>query len=207
MTFSVGPMKRVLRLSLLLLALSSVVRAQDPHGPVFAGTGPIYEGGIGYSYMGTSIPSNGSSLGMNGIVLSGNADFTWHLGVKVEAGYSRAFDAFSTGHSADMLTYMGGPVFFPVRHRNFSMSAQALFGGARETGVNTSNNGQLLLGFANRFAWSGGVGLQYRFTPALSFRLEGDYLRATFYSTNMVLVGQNNVRSSLSVIYTFGRHE
>jgi len=207
MTSSVGPMKLVLRLSLLLLALSPVARAQGPNGPVFAGTGPVYEGGIGYSYMGTSIPSNGSSLGMNGILLSGDADFTWHLGVKLEAGYSRAFDAFSSGHSADMLTYMGGPVFFPVRHRNFSVSAQALFGGARETGVNANNNGGILLGFASKFAWSGGVGLQYRFTPALSFRLEGDYLRTTFYNTNMVFVGQNNVRSSLSVIYTFGHRE
>ena len=189
---------------LLMLAIGSVARAQ---GPVFAGTAPVFEGGVGYSYLGTSIPSNGSSLGMNGVLLSGNADFGWHLGLKVEAGYNRAFDAFNTGHSADMLTYMGGPVFYPIRNRKYNVFAQALFGGARETGVNVANNGELVMGYTNRFAWSAGLGVQYRITPALSLRAGAEYLRTTFYNTNIVLQGQSNIRSSLSVIYTFGSRE
>jgi Outer membrane protein beta-barrel domain len=157
--------------------------------------------------MGTSIPANGSSLGMNGILLSGNADFSRRFGIKVELGYSRAFDAFNTGHSADMLTYMGGPVFYPIRHRKFNVFGQILFGGARETGVNVTSNGGLLLGYDNRFAWSGGVGVEYRISPALSLRGQAEYLRTSFYNSNIVLQGQNNIRSSISLIYTFGHRE
>jgi len=198
-------MRAVLALSLLMLALSPAALAQSP---LFAGMAPVYEGGVGYSYMGTSIPSSsGSSLGMNGILLSGNADFSRNFGLKLEAGYSRAFDAFNTGHSADMLTYMGGPVFYPLRHRRLAVFAQALFGGARETGVNVDKNGTLLLGFVNRFAWSGGLGFQYRLTPALSVRAQAEYLRTTFFNSNVELQGQNNIRTSLSLVYTFGSRE
>lgn len=188
----------------LMLATGSLARAQ---GPIFAGTAPVLEGGIGYSYLGTDIPSNGSSLGMNGLLLSGNADFGWHLGLKAEAGYNRAFNAFSTGHSADMLTYMGGPVFYPIRKPKYNVFAQALAGGARETGVNVDNTGALVMGYTNRFAWSAGLGGQYRITPALSLRIGAEYLRTTFYNTDLMLKGQSNIRSSLSVIYTFGSRE
>jgi opacity protein-like surface antigen len=157
--------------------------------------------------MGTSIPANGSSLGMNGILLSGNADFSRRFGLKLELGYSRAFDAFNTGHSADMLTYMGGPVFYPIRHRRYNVFGQLLLGGARETGVNATNNGGLLLGYDNRFAWSAGVGVEYRISPALSLRGQGEYLHTAFYNSNIVLQGQNNARVSLSLIYTFGHRE
>jgi opacity protein-like surface antigen len=197
-------MKTILCLTILLLGLAPIVRAQ---GPVFAGWAPVFEAGAGYSYLGTSIPSNGSSLGMSGILLSGNADFSRRFGVKVEAGYSRAFNAFQTGHSADMLTYMGGPVYYPYRHRKLNLYEDILFGGARETGVNTTNQGGLLLGYTNRFAWTLGVGAEYRILPSLSLRLGGDYLRTAFYNSNVQLQGQNNIRTELSLIYTFGNHE
>jgi opacity protein-like surface antigen len=189
-----------------MLTTGSLARAQAPV-PVYAGNAPVLEAGLGYSYLGTSIPSNGSSLGMNGLLASGNADFGWHLGLKIEVGYNRAFNAFNTNHSADMLTYMGGPVFYPIRKPKYNVFVQALFGGARETGVNVDNNGALLLGYTNRFAWAGGAGLQYRITPALSLRASAEYLRTQFYNTNAVLQGQSNIRSSLSVIYTFGSRE
>jgi opacity protein-like surface antigen len=197
---------RTIGLFVLLLALTPLARAQGP-GPVFAGAAPVLEGGVGYSYLGVSIPSNGSSIGMNGLLLTGNADLGWHLGIKVEAGYNRAFNAFDTGHSADMLTYMGGPVVYPIRTRKYNVFAQALFGGARETGVNIDSSGGLIRGYANRFGWSAGVGAQYRITPALSLRASAEYLRTTFYNTSLALQGQNSIRSSLSVIYTFGGRE
>lgn len=196
-------MTRVLKLSLVLLALGSLARAQ---GPVIAGIAPVLEGGVGYSYMMSDVPSQ-NTLGLNGILLSGNGDLNRHFGVKLELGYSRNFDAFHTGHTADMLTYMGGPVFYPIRHRRYNIYTQALFGGARETGVNVNSSGTLLLGFVNRFAWAAGAGVQYRVTPSLSLRVGADYLHTTFFNSQVQLQGQTNLRSSLSVIYTFGKHE
>jgi opacity protein-like surface antigen len=144
-------------------------------------------------------------MAMNGVLVSGNADFHPHWGVKLELGYSRNFDAFQTGRTADMVTYMGGPVFYPLRRRGYNVYAELLLGGARETGVNFEADGTLVHGFVNRFAWAGGGGLQYRITPALSLRVGADYLRSSFFNSNVVPQGQSNLRTSLSVVYTFGR--
>ena len=95
-------MKTILKLWLLLvtLGLAQQVRGQ---GPVIAGVAPVVEGGIGYSYVQANVPSQGN-LAMKGILLSGSGDLNAHFGAKLEVGYSRSFDAFQTGRSADILT-------------------------------------------------------------------------------------------------------
>lgn len=198
-------MRTILKLVLLLLALGlgSQARAQ---GPVIAGIAPVFEGGVGYSYMQSNVPSEGK-MAMNGVLASASADFNPHWGVKLEVGYSRSFDAFQTGRSADLLTYMGGPVFYPLRHRRYNVYAELLLGGARETGVNFQPDGTLIRGFVNHFAWAGGAGLQYRISPSWSLRAGADYLRSSFFNQNVVPQAQSNLRTSLSFVYTFGRRE
>jgi opacity protein-like surface antigen len=198
-------MRTMLKLWLLLvmLGLASQGRAQ---GPVIAGVAPVIEGGIGYWYMKSDVPSQGN-MPMNGLLLSGTGDLNVHFGAKLEVGYSRSFDAFQTGRAADILTYMGGPVFYPVRRHKFDFHAQVLVGGARETGVNFENDGTLVRGFVNHFAWAGGLGFQYRISEALSLRPEVEYLRTSFFNSNVAIQGQTNLRPSLNLIYTFGRRE
>ena len=198
-------MRTMLKFWLLLVALglASLVRAQ---GPVVAGVAPVIDWGIGYSYLNSTVPSQGS-MAMKGILLSGSGDLNAHFGVKLEVGYSRSFDAFQTGRRADILTYMGGPVFYPVRRSKFDIHAQLLLGGARETGVNFESDGTLVRGFVNHFAWAGGAGFQYRISEALSLRPEVEYLRTSFFNSNVAIQGQPNLRMSLSMAYTFGRRE
>jgi opacity protein-like surface antigen len=198
-------MRTILKLWLLLVTLGLAAQARA-QGPVIAGVAPVIEGGIGYSYMRSNVPSQGN-IAMNGVLVSGSGDLNAHFGAKLEVWYSRSFDAFQTGRSADILTYMGGPVFYPVRHRKFSIHAQMLLGGARETGVNFESNGTLVRGFVNHFAWAGGGGLQYRISEAFSLRPEVEYLRTSFFNSNVAIQGQPNLRPSLSLIYTFGRRE
>ena len=198
-------MRTILKLALLLFTLGLGLQARA-QGPVVAGIAPVFEGGVGYSYMRSNVPSEGT-MGMNGVLLSGSGDFNRYWGVKLELGYSRNFDSFQSGHTADMVTYMGGPVFYPLRHRRYNIYAELLLGGARETGINFEADGTLIRGFVNHFAWAGGGGLQYRITPALSLRAGADYLRSSFFNQNAVPTGQSNLRTSLSVVYTFGRHE
>ena len=193
----------MLKLCLLLvtLGLVSQVYAQ---GPVVAGVAPVVESSVGYSYMQSTVPSQGN-LAMKGIVLSASGDLTARFGAKLVLGYSRSFDAFQTGRAADVLTYMAGPVFYPVRRNKFDIHAQVLLGGARETGVNFENDGTLIRGSVNHFAWAGGAGFQYRISEALSFRPEVEYLRTSFFNSNVAIQGQTNLRPSLSLVYTFGR--
>jgi hypothetical protein len=198
-------MKTKLKFSLLLamLGLAAQARAQ---GPVVAGVAPVLEGGVGYSYIQSTVPSQGS-LAMKGILLTASRDLNAHFGVKLEVGYFRSFDAFQTGRSADILSYMGGPVFYPVRRGKFSIHVQALVGGAKETGVNFESDGTLVRGYVNHLAWAGGGGFQYRITEGLSLLPEFEYLRTSFFNSNLAIQGQPNLRTTLSLMYTFGHRE
>jgi hypothetical protein len=188
-------------LLLVTLGLASQARAQ---GTVIAGVAPVFEGGIGFSYTKSTVPSQGN-LAMKGILVSASGDLNSHFGAKLEVGYSRSFDAFQTGRAADILTYMGGPVFYPVRRRKFDFHAQVLVGGARETGVNFESDGTLVRGYVNHFAWEGGAGFQFRMSEALSLRPEVEYLRTSYFNSNVAIQGQTNLRTTLNLIYTFGR--
>lgn len=193
-------MRATLKLLLLIILVAPVARGQ---GPVVAGIAPVLEAGVGYSYVDASTPSQGK-LGMNGIQLLGNADISRRFGVAAQVGYARSFNAFSSGHSADLLTYMAGPVFYLVRKRNMNVFAHLLLGGARETGVNYEANGQIVLGYANQFAWSAGGGVQYRISRAFAVRVGADYLRTKYFNSTVVVQGQTNIQPSVSLIYTFG---
>jgi hypothetical protein len=194
-------MRTKLKLWLLpvALGLASQVHAQ---GPVVAGVAPVIESGVGYSYVQADVPSQGN-LAMKGIVLSASGDLNSRFGAKVEVGYSRTPDAFQTGRVADVLTYMAGPVFYPVRRSKFDIHAQVLAGGARVTGVNFENDGTLIRGYVNHFAWAGGVGFQYRISSAFSLRPEVEYLRTSFFNSSVAIQGQTDLRPSVSLIYTF----
>jgi opacity protein-like surface antigen len=193
-------MKTIYKIGLLAILFVPVAWAQNP---LVAGQAPALEAGIGYSYTNASIPSQ-STLGMNGVDLLGTADFSRRFGIHVDLGYARNFNAFSSGHTADMLTYLAGPAFYPIRTRNFNVYTHVLFGGARETGVNYESDGTVLTGFVNKFAWAAGGGVQYRFSRAFALRVGVDYLHTQFFNSNIVVQGQPNVRPSVSLIYTFG---
>lgn len=199
-------LEETMRTILRFLALACLL-APAAHGqsPVIAGATPVLEAGAGYSYVNANVPAQGR-LGMNGVQAVGNADFHRRWGLKLDLGYSRNFNAFASGHSADLFTYMAGPVFYPLRKRNMNVYAHVLFGGARETGVNFESDGQLMTGFVNKFAWAGGAGVQYRLTPAFSIRMGADYLHTTFFNPNYVMQGQMNLRASGGLIYTFGEN-
>jgi opacity protein-like surface antigen len=129
------------------------------------------------------------------------------FGVKVEIGYSRSSDAFQTGRVADTLTYMAGPVFYPIRRSRFDIHAQVLVGGARVTGVTFENDGTLVRGYVNHFGWTGGAGFQVRISSAMALRPEVEYVRTSFFNSNVAFQGQTNLRTTLNLIYTFGRRE
>jgi opacity protein-like surface antigen len=193
-------MRTILKVLLLVIVFVPLAQAQNP---VVAGIAPVLEAGGGYSYIDAGIPSQ-SKLAMNGVQLVGNADFSRRFGLALDLGYARNFDAYNSGRTADMLTYMAGPVFYPIRKRYWNVFAHVLAGGARETGVNFESNGQIVLGYTNRFAWAAGAGYEYRFSRAFAIRVSADYLRTSFFNSNIQLQGQTNLRPSLNLIYTFG---
>ena len=161
------------------------------------------EAGIGYSYLNVAVPSQ-TRIAMNGVEASFTTDFHRRFGIKFDLGYDLASNVFDTNHHADLFTYMAGPVFYPIRKRKFSVYTQFLFGGARESGVNFDASGRPATGWVNRFAWAAGGGVQYRLTRSFSVRLGADYLRTSFFNSNLAIEGQSNLRTAASLVYTFG---
>jgi opacity protein-like surface antigen len=184
-----------------MLGCASEARAQ---GTVITGVAPVLDGGIGYSYVQARIPSQGN-LSMKGILLSASGDLNPHFGVKVEIGYSRSSDAFQTGRVADTLTYMAGPAFYPIRRSRYDIHVHALVGGARVTGVTFENDGTLVRGYVNHLGWTGGAGFQVRISPAMAIRPEVEYVRTSFFNSNVAFQGHTDIRTTVNLIYTFGR--
>ena len=194
-----------MRIVLTLLLISLFTPLAHGQEPIAGGFSPALEGGIGFSYTQANTPSEGQ-MRMNGLQAVFSTDVNRRFAMKAEFGYSRSFDAFHTGRSADLMTYMAGPVFYVVRRRQLSVYGELLLGGARQTGVNFENNGQMVLGYANEFAWAGGGGVQYEIVPSFSVRVGTDYLRTSYFNSNVALQAQPNLRASVALIYTFGTH-
>jgi opacity protein-like surface antigen len=194
-----------MRIILPLLLISLFTPLAHGQEPISGGFAPAQEGGVGFSYTQMNLPSTGQ-MRINGVQAVFSTDVNRRFAVKADFGYSRSSDAFHTGRSADLMTYMVGPVFYAVRRRQFSLYGELLLGAARQTGVNFEDNGQMVLGYANEFAWAGGAGVQYEIVPSLSVRVGADYLRTSYFNSNVTLQAQPNLRSSVFLIYSFGGH-
>jgi opacity protein-like surface antigen len=175
--------------------------AQLPH---IAGTGPLIEAGIGYSYLNLAIPQF-SRINMSGLDATMTADFFPRLGVTADLGYVRASNVLATSHHSDVLNYLGGPVFYPMRGRKQVIYVRGLLGGARVTGVVSSSSGGFLTGYANKLAWALGGGFEYRLTESIGIRAGADFMHTAFFDRSSQIRGQANFRSVISVLYYLGK--
>lgn len=183
------------------LAAGTKVSAQGP--PLVTGTGPEIEAHGGFEYVGQPLPT-GSRLPMYGVDSGLTVGVSPHLGVRLDFGYARASDVLGTGHHSDILSYMAGPVFYPVRTRMGAVYGELLLGGARMTGVTPYTGGGYVRGFANEFAWAGGGGAEFRVGRSLSMRVGADYFRTSYFNSTAGLSGRGNMRAVVSFTRMIG---
>jgi len=173
-------------------------------GPAVAGKGKTIDVSLGYAYL-SSGQSFSNRMGLKGA----DAGFTIRysrLGIRADLGYARAANVLGTGRRSSVLSYLAGPVFYPTRHRNFDTYIHALVGGARVSGPVRLNSGGILLGgWATGYAWAVGGGVDYWFSDSLAIRTGADYLRTAYYDPTLTLRGQNNIRTTATVVYFFGK--
>ncbi len=141
---------------------------------------------------------------MNGIDSGFTIDFTRRFGLEGDFGYVRHYNVFTSTHSADLLTYMGGGIFYLHRSKKFNVYARGLFGGSRETGVNYAASGSLLKGYVGRPAYAAGGGVEYKLDQHIAIRMGAEFMHTTFFNTVGEFVGQNDLRGIATVVYTFG---
>jgi opacity protein-like surface antigen len=215
--------KIALRIAPFLLFLPALVSAQSQpdsgngtsasekgptlstSGPNISGSGPTVEASVGYAYVSLNLPST-NRVNLSGVDTTLTADFVHHLGVTADFTYARASDVLSTGHHADVLSYLVGPVFYPTQHTKLTTYVHGLIGASRVTGVVPYNGNSYETGYVNKLAWALGGGVQYQVSRSVALRAGGDYLRTEYFDLGAAIRGQNNFRGVCSVVYVLWQH-
>lgn len=183
------------RISLLLFSMflfAGFASAQLPSANVF----------FGYSYYNTDIANTGSGTSTNGWEASVEgkvipflgfvADFDSHYGSQTFNRGICPVNACSPPSNDDFTenNFLFGPRV-SVSVSRFRPFAEALFGVAR---VNVNNG----IGSDTSLATAVGGGLDYKIIKPIAWRIQGDYVHTSFFSTD-----QNNVRISTGIVVRF----
>jgi opacity protein-like surface antigen len=195
-----GSFMRFATLVLFLFAVSAPASAQEP-AP--AGRSTSIEAGLGYALVQSSVPSNGQLLmsGVNGTLTVG---LTPRFGVNLDFCYAQSGNSFGLQDHNSLMSYLGGPVFYPIERRHARLYVDALFGGARLGGVNSGFDGEYISGYVNRPAWSFGAGAQQQISRRVSIKAGVEYLRASFFDRTGAIQRQSNLRETVTLVYDFG---
>ena len=196
---SSNQMKTASKIVLCLLFCAFRASGQVPSP---AGVAPVTDVSLGYSFMRSTTPLS-TSLNLNGVVANITEGITPRLGIKADVGYLRAANVLGTGHHADVLDYLVGPVFYPRRDLHLVTFAHALLGGARVTGV-APIGGVLRQGYAYDFSWAFGGGYEYWFTDSAAIRASVDALHTSFFNAAGGIQGRYDLRPVVGVVYYFG---
>jgi opacity protein-like surface antigen len=188
-----------------LLCFLVCVAHASAQSPVATATGRPFDLGLGYSYV-HRFDGPYDQVGLNGADANISISVHSHLSIRADLGYARAANVLGTGRHSDVLTYLVGPVFYPTARRHFNTYIQALMGGARVTGPIFLNGGGFLDGgWANKFSWAAGGGAEFWVTDSMTVRTGVEYLRTAYYDAALSIRGQNNIRTTATVAYYFGR--
>jgi opacity protein-like surface antigen len=190
------------KLPLVLMLFPAAALAQAPFS---AGSGPVLTASVGYSYLSVPIPSS-TRIGLNGLGASLTADFPSRFGAKIDLNYARAANVFGTGHHNDVLSYMIGPMFYPVSNNRLALYVQALAGGFRSDGVIPNGPGGFDIAYTEGLAWAIGVGVERSISSTLSVRTETDYMHTSTIDSSRAFRGQGDLRLTGSLVYRWDWH-
>jgi opacity protein-like surface antigen len=173
--------------------------------PVPTATGRVIDVSLGYSYI-SHQDSLSNRVGLSGADASFTMGINPRLAVRADLGYARAANVLGSGRHSDVLSYVAGPVFYLTTHRHFVIYLHGLVGAARVTGPVFINGGGLPAGgFANEFAWAAGGGAEYWITDSMAIRTGADYLRTEYFDPSQAIRGQNNIRTTVSMVFFLGK--
>ncbi len=188
----------------LLLFLSLYAPIGEAQSPCVAGVAPMVSAGLGYSYTNLAVPSS-ARVALNGLDATITIDVFPRLAARFDVGYVRSSNVLHSGNHGDVLSYLAGPVFYPVTHRKQTFFVQGLLGGARVTGAVPISGGGFATGYVNHLAWAIGTGAEYRVYDSIGFRIGADYLHTAYFNSATTIKGQSDLRVTGSFVYFFGR--
>ena len=171
--------------------------------PPVAATGPVFEASAGYTYLALDTPSQ-QRVGLSGVDANGFLDFNSRWGMMVDSSYARAGNVLGTGHSANVLSFLIGPVFYPLDYGNTRIFVHTLAGVSLVNSAVPVKGTYYLGGTVTRFSYAIGGGVERTVAGPLAIRVGADYLRTTFADSTAEMRFQNNLRLVTGFVIRFG---
>jgi len=169
------------------------------HAPRPAATARMFNVSLGYELVSLGSPSP-SRMSLHGLDASLTMEMLPRFALKADIGYARG-KVFS-GLRSNVLTFLAGPVFYPIVSKHHAFYVQGLVGGARVVGV-VDRPGDV--GIVTDLAWAFGGGAEIPLSRSLALRVGAEYLHTTLLNSAFAFRGQGDLRATVSVAYFFGR--
>jgi hypothetical protein len=163
-----------------------------------AATAPAYDVSVGYSNLTVISPQN---VNLSGLDVGGRADLNSRWGTMLDSMYVHTSNAVGTGHGAYQLSFLGGPVFYPLERGNSRIFLHAVAGAALVDGAVPINKTDYFYGWLVRPSYAVGGGVERALSGPFGVRLRGDYLRSSFFDARGVVQPQSNLRLTVSIVF------
>jgi opacity protein-like surface antigen len=188
---------------ILFLLAPLVAQRLVTSAPPVAATVPVFEVSAGYTYLALDTPSR-QRVSLSGVDADGFVDFNPRWGMMVDSSYARTGNVLGTGHSGNVLSFLIGPVFYPVDYGNNRIFVHTLAGVSLVNSAIPVKGTYYLGGTVTRFSYALGGGVERTIAGPLAIRVGADYLRTTFANSTAAMQFQNNVRFVTGFVFRFG---
>jgi hypothetical protein len=185
---------------LFMLVAPALAQNQIADGPSPAVAGPAYDVSVGYTNLTMAIPS-AQHLNLSGLDVGGRVDLNSRWGAMVDSTYVRTSNVLGTGHGGYQLSFLSGPMFYPVEHGNTRMFVHGLAGAALVDGAVPINKTDYFHGWLVRFSYAVGAGIEHAVSGPFGVRVQGDYLHSAFFDAAGAVRPQGNLRLTVSLVF------
>lgn len=189
----------------LFLFVAPLLAQSRFNGAAAGATGPAFEASLGFTYFSLAMPTQ--RVGLTGMDGSALVKFSSRWALTVDSTYARTGNILGTGHSASVMDFMAGPVFYPAVFRNSDIFIEGLGGASRVNSAVPVSGTTYLAGWVTRPSFAIGGGVERALFRPVAIRIQGDYQRTTYGYAPNAIQGQNDVRLSTSIVYRFGGSE
>jgi hypothetical protein len=184
----------------LFVMVAPVLAQRLQSGPSPAVAGPAYDVSVGYTYLSMPISSAGR-VGLNGLDSSAGVALSPRWGVTLDSSYLRTSNVLSTPHQGYALSFQAGPVFSLIEHGRNRVFVRGLAGAGLVDGAVPVSETSFFHGWLLRPAYTAGAGIERSISANLALRVNGDYVRTTFFDGAGEAQAQNNLRMTLSFVF------
>lgn len=193
------------KVGLFVVVLSVSALAENAAGPAPAVTGPAYDVSFGYANLMMALPAAGHA-NLSGLEGTGSIFLSSRWGVMIDSSYLRTSQILFTPHPGYVLSSHAGPVFYPAAHGDTRVFIRALAGAGLVDSAVPLSRTEYVHGWLVRPSYVVGAGVEHFVSGQFGIRVGGDYLRTSFFDSNLAVRPQNNLRMTVSFVFHLKEH-